>query len=191
MESNSVCGTLHTLGVCGIQYGEMGLSGTTRSSSRCHFFLSRNACFQVLPHYVCAAGGTSGDCCGRASCEFSARRDLRSAGSSHRVCDASSGGHNIAPALRIRSASASARGRGTCTCEEVRGTCISSDLRDARAAVPCRVHHGSRHDRRKPGRDGLGEFNSFPLRLLRCRGTRMPWKSCHGLGGSTILHHCG
>ena len=45
-------------------------------------------------------------------------------------------------------------------------------------AVPCRVHHGSRHDRRKPGRHGLGEFNSFPSRLLRCCDTRMPCTYC-------------
>ena len=139
--------------------------------------------------HVCAASGTSGDCCGRSSCEFSARRDLLSAGSSHRVCDASSGGHYIALALRIRSASASARGRGTCTCEEVRGTCTSSDLRDARAAVPCRIHHGRRHDRRKPGRHGLGEFNSSLSRLLRCRDTRMPCTYCARWIHSSLLLH--
>ena len=122
----------------------------------CSFFpLSENACFQ---HVLCAAGGTSGDCYGRASCEFSARRDLLSAGSSHRVCDASSGGQHVAPALRIRSASTSARRRDTCTCEEVRGTFTSSDLGDTRAAVPCRVLNGSRHDRRKPGRHDMGNL---------------------------------
>ena len=105
---------------------------------------------------LCAAGGTSGHCYGRASCEFSSRRDLLSAGSSHRVCDASSGGQHVAPALRIRSASTCARRCDTCTCEEVRGTFTSSDLGDTRAAVPCRVLNGSRHDRRKPGRHDVG-----------------------------------
>ena len=89
----------------------------------------------------------------------------------------SSDGQYVAPALRICSASTSARGRGTCTCEEVLGTCTSSDLRDARA-VPCRVHHGSRHDRRKPGHHVLGRFNSSPSRLLRCRDTRMSCTYC-------------
>ena len=183
--------------VCGTQYREMGLSGTTHSSSRCHFSQSAQFCVQLFSpfqecafsavrantfpalasDYICAAGGTSGDCCGRASCEFSARRDLRSAGSSHRVCDASSDGQYVAPALPIRSASTSARGRGTCTCEEVRGTWTSGDLRDVHAAVPCRVHHGSRHDRRKPGPHVLGRFNISPLRLLRCCDTRIPWTS--------------
>ena len=155
-----------------------------------HVFSCSSECVSSSRMRLCLrCRGTSGDCKSRASCEFRARRDVRSA----RMCDASSGGQLVAPALRIRSASTSARGRDTCTCEEVRGTCTSSDLRDTRAAVPCRVlngvHHGRHYDRRKPGRHDLGNLTVL---YYGCSGVATRENHGHlGLGGSTILHHCG
>ena len=55
-----------------------------------------------------------------------------------------------------------------------RGTCTSSDLRDACATVPCRVHPGSRQGRRKPVHHQLGESNSSPILLLRGQNRRKP-----------------
>ena len=110
---------------------------TQARSFECSFFpLSRNACFQLflrirflLPHATMSALPLEPVATAVAEPHVSSVPAVTnaSAGSSHRVCDASSGGHYIALVLRIRSSSASVRGRGTCTCEEVRGTCTCSD----------------------------------------------------------------